>query len=417
MIACGRAMATSSLAQTSLRIAAILPREGIWREVLLGFSTIATARAWRVELSYPMYHFRERTNDLAGSLRFLRPHAALILEETCHLLKLPELRDCLVICVGQDLNHLGVASIIPDDEAVGREAASHLIERGFRSLGAFGMASEAFARRRADAFAQAATEAGATVYPWPEAAGGTIIPSHWQAWFDHARPWIEHLPKPAGIFAGCDSWGIILQQILRDARWRIPEDVAIVTVDNDPVLCELALPPLSSVEVPWRRMGVEAALAIERALCASPAQPPQSLTMLPPLGVAVRRSSDTTAASDPDVADALALIRGHADKPLSAADVLRRIPIYRQRLQQKFRRQVGRTIVDEIRRVHLEQAKRLLVTTDLGMSKVAQLSGFANASRLSVNFHRETGLTPTQWRRQFGDRATHPLPAPRIDAK
>jgi LacI family transcriptional regulator len=174
--------------------------------------------------------------------------------------------------------------------------------------------------------------------------------------------------------------------------------LAVVGVDNDDLLCELARPSLSSIIVPAERIGYEAAALLERLLAA--ARPPRQPLLLPPAGVVARQSSDVLAGGDADVTAAVRFIRDHAHQPLGVDDVLRAVPLSRRSLERRFRALLERGVGEEIRRVHLERAKDLLVTTALSMADVAAQAGFSSVHYLSRVFRQETGLTPTAYRRQ-----------------
>ena len=199
-----------------------------------------------------------------------------------------------------------------------------------------------------------------------------------------------------------DFLGLQLSEACREAGLRIPEDVAIVGMGNDDLLCDFARPSLSSVAVASEQIGHEAAALLDR-LMNGHSPPPQPI-LVPPPGVVARQSSDVLAIDDHDVATALRFIRDASHKPIRVDDLLNAIPVSRRMLERKFRKVLRRGISEEIRRVHIERARRLLAGTDLAISAIAFNSGFSNASHLSIVFRQETGLTPTAFRSQFRGR-------------
>jgi LacI family transcriptional regulator len=308
----------------------------------------------------------------------------------------------IVVAVGPDLTGQGIPSVVADDREVGREAARHLMSRGLRDFAGFGYWISDWDRERAAGFRAAVKAAGHTyrAYGEPDADGDTDDPAPaTQGHHQRILAWLTSLPRPVGVLAGCDSWGASLISYARLAGLRVPEDVCVVGVDNDDTQCELATPPLSSVPVPWARMGQMAAELIVDALAGRmlPSEP----VRVTPASTVIRQSSDLIAVDDPDVAKALSVIHEHADRPLTVAQILRKVPVFQHRLERKFRQHVGRRMTQEIRRVHVERAKRLLVSTELQMPAVAQRSGFGSASKLSTAFKRETGMTPTAFRRRY----------------
>jgi LacI family transcriptional regulator len=175
--------------------------------------------------------------------------------------------------------------------------------------------------------------------------------------------------------------------------------VAIVGVDDDDLLCDLARPSLSSVALPGGRIGYEAAAMLERLMLGRRLK--TARIELPPVRLVARQSSDILAIADPEVSQAMRYILAHAAEPIGVADVLRAVPVSRRSLERRFRRLLRRGIGEEIRRAHLERAKGLLVDSELPMSRVAARSGFTDSRQLSIVFRQETGLTPTGFRQRY----------------
>jgi LacI family transcriptional regulator len=179
----------------------------------------------------------------------------------------------------------------------------------------------------------------------------------------------------------------------------VPEDLALVGVDNDVLECELMLPPLSSVVVPWLEVGRSAAGLVHRALSGEPIRGQR--LVVSPVGVMARRSSAVLAIDDALVAKAVAWIHGNADRRLTVPMIARAVAAGRQQLERRFRRALGRTVQQEIRRAHVDTAKRLLETTRAGLPEVAKRSGFSSAALLNVAFQRELGMPPGAYRRRM----------------
>jgi LacI family transcriptional regulator len=231
------------------------------------------------------------------------------------------------------------------------------------------------------------------------AGGPLLLPTSSTYWFHRSIEWLSTLPRPIGILACCDLWG---QQILGDCAMAgidVPEDVAVVGVDDDELVCSITQPPLSSVHVPWERVGGEVAALVQRLLDGEP--PPPRAVEVAAGDVSTRRSSDVIAVDDPDVAAALAFIRSSANRPIGVPDILRVVPTYRERLQRAFRRTLGRTVMQEVHRIHVERAKHLLASTDWPTDRVAEHCGLENAVKLAVVFRKFAGQTPSAYRRQL----------------
>jgi LacI family transcriptional regulator len=214
------------------------------------------------------------------------------------------------------------------------------------------------------------------------------------------RDWLDGLTRPVGIFAFNDECALELEDHVRVSGRRIPEDVAILGADNAETLCEMAHPPLSSVDLGFEEMGRHAAEILDRWLAGK--VPPREPVLLPPLYVVTRQSTDLVAVSDTAVAQAVAFIKEHAREPLRVGDLLKVVPVSRRELEKRFRAHLGRTIRGEIERARFERAKVLLLGTSLPMATVAERSGFASPQHFCKVFRRAFGQTPTQFRHSKG---------------
>ncbi len=322
-----------------------------------------------------------------------------------------------------------------DETAIAKMAADHLFDQGFAHLAFCGVATR-WSRLREKAFAQHASELGADVHlfdrhdasrPWNESAAAgygdrrPLKPSAFlavaQVEKDHGlhfprassrtglRPddvpaiarWIEALPKPVGIMAAYDVRALEVLDAVRSLGLACPDDVAVIGVDNDEVLCNLATPPLSSVAQNLECIGYEAARVLAALMEGRPAV--NESVFVEPLGVAIRRSTDILAVGDPDVRRALRLIRTKACDGLTADDVANATDLSRRSLDRQFTRVLGRSIHDEIARMKLMTARRLLAETDLKLASVAARCRFAHAAQFCNVFKKVYGITPTEHRR------------------
>jgi LacI family transcriptional regulator len=375
-------------------IAACVPDFGVGREILLGFHAAAAALGWSIHVDAGMVPNWDVLNDrhLVGALIGPYTYSKIIASGW---------RRVPLVAAEVDLTAHGIPSIRADDRAIGIAAAEHLLSRGHRNFAGFGTKFPWFLNR-AEALEERITQAGARYLGTWGAAPSRPFKNE-QKEPGALIPWLMNLPRPVAILAGCDNWGRMLNLWCYRAGIRIPEDIAVVGVDNDALVCETAIPPLSSVAVLWRRVGAEAARVMARILAAPDPKrcSPAPLTLIPPTEVVVRRSSDMFAVEDRNVATALRVIRDHATEHLDVPELLHHVPVGRHALQRAFRKHIGRTIIGEIRRVRVERAKSLLCTTDLTMPDIADRSGFASAAKLSEMFRRETGTTPGAFRRTF----------------
>ena len=309
-----------------------------------------------------------------------------------------------VVNVSGVLPELDLPRVGVDHVAVGRLAAEHLLDRGFRRFGFVGYAGHAFSVGREEGFRLTVEAAGCVVATYHQREASRRDPTGLWGWDGALRRWLEGLPRPVGVFASHDMQGVQLSEACRQAGLSVPEDVALVGVDNDDLLCELARPSLSSVALPAERIGFEAAQLLDR-LIETGGKGAARPVLLPPLGVVARRSSDVLAIDDPEIAAAARFIREKSNAPIQVIDVLAAVPVSRRSLERRFRAAMGRGVWEEIRRAHMERGKALLAGTELAMPEVARLAGFSDARQLSVVFRQETGLTPTEFRRRNRSRS------------
>lgn len=300
----------------------------------------------------------------------------------------------------------GFPTVVSDAEAVGRMAAEHLADLGFRSLAWFhsmlgysfirgrGAAFEAEARRRGlDCCGSFSGDVPPTAHAAGHAAGGAPRPD--------VVSWIRGLPRPCGVFATTDSGGRELCRLCRERGLHVPEDVAIVGVDDFEFICETSRPPLSSIRLPNEEIGMRAAELLDLAMARRKVP---ALTLLRPLGVHVRQSTDIVAVGDPAVARAVAYVRSHPGERFGVPEVVRNSGLNRRTLERRFRDAFGRTVLDEIHRARVATARSLLVNTSLTVSEIAQRAGFRDAQHLHVVYRRITGETPSECRRLGVDR-------------
>jgi LacI family transcriptional regulator, galactose operon repressor len=273
-----------------------------------------------------------------------------------------------------------------DDEAIARAAADHLLARGLRHFGYCGVDRFNWSRWRREAFRRYLAAAGLACSDGP--AEGTR----------GLAEWVRALPKPAGVFACYDVRGREVLDACRQSEVEVPDQVAVVGVDDDELLCELSDPPLSSVVPDTRRAGWVAAELLSGWMAGR--RPRRAGHRIPPLGVTTRRSTDMLAVEDPELAAALRFIADHACRGITVQDVLNQVPLSRRVLESRFQRVLGRTPHDEILRAQLERAKQLLVQRHLTLAAVAHQAGFRSGEYLGAVFKRELGLTPGEYRKQ-----------------
>ena len=276
-----------------------------------------------------------------------------------------------------------------DDETIAGLAVEHLLERGFRRLAFCGDPRFNWSNWRCEQFQRLAGEAGCATWVYQSPASGKRTVS-WAREHERLAAWIKTLPRPLGIMACYDIKAQQLLDACRDLGVAVPEEIAVIGVDNDHLICELCTPPLSSVIPDTHRTGYIAAELLDQMMRGKKVATMTHLVK--PLGVCTRRSTDVLAIEDPDVAAALRFIREYACQGIQVGDVMREVPLSRRVLESRFVRLLGRTPHEEILLVKLDRVKRLLRGTDLPIKAIAHRSGFTSEDYLSVAFKRTEGL-------------------------
>lgn len=309
--------------------------------------------------------------------------------------------------MSQAIAHLGIKAVnIADNEpghclptvisnhnAIAAAAFEHMLSRGVKSFGFTGPGGHYYAEQRLAGFQAAMAHAGL-------AAEQLIVhmPQSDIMYPGEILSKVGGLPRPVGIFAADDYWARETINAALTAELRVPEDVAVVGVDNDELLCESSAVPLSSVEVSAERIGFEAATLLSRLLKGEQIDPGPYL--IPPKSVFVRQSSDIMAIEDDNIAVAINFVTENAHRPIGVEDILDQLAISRRQLEKRFRTVLGRSPAAEIRRTRIEAAKKLMDTTSLTLAQIARQTGFADVSFLGKSFRRETGMTPSQYRKR-----------------
>ena len=305
------------------------------------------------------------------------------------------------------LHHVeGVPVIITDHQAVVRHAADHLLSLGLSQFAFCGFAGSYYSEKRSQYFAEYMAARGHAVHAFStRSRRRRLDPS---ALEEESLPpgakmaaWLRSLPKPVGLLAVTDNRGHQVLNVCGEQAIVVPDEVAVIGVDNDEMLCELCEPPLSSVALnPWK-VGYEGAALLDRMLKGK--SPPRERTLIPPLGVVTRKSTDVVTMVDADLAAALRLIRQRACEGITIEEVLKQVPISRSTLKRRFATILRRSPHDEIRRVQIERVMHLLSTTTLPLAKIAQMTGFPHVESMCRLFKQKTGVTPGRYRKMWSD--------------
>jgi LacI family transcriptional regulator len=282
-----------------------------------------------------------------------------------------------------------------DNAAVARVAVRHLLGKGFRHFAYFGEAQFLWAKLRGEEFRRGLAEAGHACAVFPTAGRAGVRPGS-DAEIRAMAEWLADQPRPLAVFACYDGRARQVLEACQLRGWEVPDEIAVLGVDNDEVLCDLCTPPLSSVQPNARRTGYEAAAMLARMMRGE--RLGSTTRQVEPVRVVERQSTEVVAVADARVAAAVRYIREHVGEGIDVSDVLRAVPMSRTLLERKFQATLGHSPHRQIVQQRIERAKHLLAESEVSIAVVAELAGFNDASYLSVAFRRETGESPYAYR-------------------
>jgi len=289
----------------------------------------------------------------------------------------------------------GLPAVHADDTAVGRVAAEHLLGLGLRHFAYAGTDRCRFNDQRQAGFGGRLADAGFGVAVLDRTA---YAAADFRALDRMFADWLAGLPRPVGVMVSEDTTGERLLYACLEAGIDVPGEVAVVSVNDHATLCEATPPPMSSIDIPFERIGFEAGRMLDRLMGGRPV--PDREVLIPPGEVTVRRSSAFVAVDDPVVRRAVRQIEQRVGEGLNIDDLLGDLRVSRRSLERRFREALGVTPFVHLQRVRQRRVRELLADTDLPMSDVAAAAGYTDQNRMGIAFRRENGQTPTAYRRQ-----------------
>jgi LacI family transcriptional regulator len=292
----------------------------------------------------------------------------------------------------------GIPLVRPDEEGIARQAVEHFLDRGLRHFAFFCADSGNWIDWRRQAFEQYlhSRDMSCHVFPVPSTQRTGKRPRL----IDDRRVvrWLRELPEPCGLLCATDSHAVQLTRCCRTRGILVPEQIAVLGVDNDPVLCAVCFPRLSSIELGSARIGYEAAALLDRMIRGR--SRPKRGVCIEPQGVIARESTDILAIDDLEMAQAVRMIREKSCRHLRVAQLAEDLGLSRRAFEQRFQKALHRNPKAEIVRYQMERAKSMLSNTDLPMSKLAKECGFTSMAYFSRAFRRQFGLTPRDYRKR-----------------
>ena len=300
--------------------------------------------------------------------------------------------DVLGVCPGDfPLVHV-------NDQLIAALVADHFRERDFQHLAFYGISGENWSERRCAFFKG----------NFPEAESFHVLDTQRSAaegtgeGIEKLRSWLRDLPKPAAVMVCSDQRGLSLLEACLAEGISVPEELAVVGVDNDLALCEISAPPLSSVRGGHVRVGFEAAQLMDRLI--EGADAPSEPLLVPPTGIVPRESSKMHAIDDPVVARGIRYLRDRLSESITNDEVARFVGVSRTLFQQRFRKATGQTIREFILKERLEKAVAFIERSDMPFAEIAHRTGFRHQEYLGYVIKKRVGKTPGQLRKAASDK-------------
>ena len=298
-----------------------------------------------------------------------------------------------------------VPRVVVDNRRIAAMAAEHFLSKGYRDFAFYSWPIVPVNKLRLDGFAAALAEAGVPrerLHIIHQPIGKAL--SDWKLHRAAILEQIERLPRPMAVFAGQDNLGVNLVEICSSAGIHVPEEFAVLGVDNTELLCRSARVPLSSVNSELYKLGYEAGRRLQQLLSGEIRSNAETV-LIPPSKVEARQSTDVLAISHPAVLSAMRFIKDQYHKPITIDDMIAESGLSKRGLEKAFEKHLGRSPASELRRLRLDEAKRLLTQTDAKIETIAYNCGYSNSSNLSCAFRKDTGLSPKAYRRQYSKAA------------
>jgi len=287
--------------------------------------------------------------------------------------------------------------IVTHCKAISEMAADYFLERGFYNFAFCGFDSMFWSQNRKQFFQDYLEEDGFAVqsYNMPQQSDEY----DWSGEKEKLARWLEQLPKPIALLACNDDCGLQLIDACRHADIKVPEEVSIAGIDNDRLVCDLAHTGLSSVDLATGQAGYEAAALLEQLMNGKPVD--DGTITIQPRRVVTRESSDILAINDAKVARAMEYIRKNARANIKVEDVVKAALASRRVLERNFKKILGATVGEEIKRHKVELICELLTETDLPIKEIAQITSFETSKHIARYFSQAKQMTLQEFRNAF----------------
>lgn len=367
----------------------------LWRERLAGVYRYAKKVRWQVSVA----EYGRNFESIAAALKFWRPDGLIVEGGYTELagFRQSDFRGYPTVFCDARASRMRrpYSGVAHDSSVTAMLAAKELIALGFSDYAFVGnLQPRDWSDHRRDVFAQAVAAAGGRLNVFESSAVQDL-----DVFRERLSPWLSALPRPCGLLAANDATADIVLRLLRNRRIKVPEDIAVVGIDNDTLICENTTPTLTSVAPDFERSGYLAAEMLDARMNDRGVK--DELRTFSALQVIHRGSTRILKRKDDAIKKALEFIREKAAEGISPRDVIEQIGGSRRQTEYRFREFVGKSIGEEILAVRLETAKKLLADSSLPIGAVAERCGYSDDSLLRRAFKSATGLSLSEYRKSL----------------
>ena len=291
----------------------------------------------------------------------------------------------------------GISNLTGDYFGTGVIAANFFLHKGYKSFAYYGLTDTVWGRERGEGFKKIVSNKGYEVY---EFNNRKRVPSEkWSFDVEQVSRWLLSLPKPIALFACDDYYALQITEVCKMYDISIPEEIAVLGVDNDKLLCNISDPQLSSIELDIENGGYEAGKLLHQFIEKKIIAPVDII--IKPVRIVPRASTERFAVSDRHIEQLLQYIDNNYQNPLSVDELTQIIPFSRRVLEKKFKRETGTSVYQCLLDLRIEKFADLLITTDLPLIEAATRSGFTDYKNISRIFTKAKEMTPLQYRKRF----------------
>ena len=289
-----------------------------------------------------------------------------------------------------------VSNLTGDYFNTGVMAAKFFLNRGYHNFAFYGFKGAIWSRERADGYSHEIEKQG---YKLAILENDNKDREEWSYNHTVLGNWLQSLPKPVALFACDDHFALQISETCNVYNINVPDDIAILGVDNDDLLCNISDPPLSSIVLDVENGGYNAGKLLHQLITKEITEPFN--IVVNPLIIERRKSTEKYAVSDKNIRTILNYIEKNYANHLSVEELVKQVPLSRRVLEKKFKEETGESLYQYIQNYRIDQFTRLLITTDYSLFEAALQSGFENYKNVSRIFRKYKSLSPAEYRKRY----------------